>query len=68
MAGKKGVAELYRLAFPSMRQDVEDLYPGMSTKAKKHLTALRVKRKSREAKQEEEPDVSDTSGLQAAYR
>lgn len=57
MAGKKGlVTDVYRLAFPSTRADVEDLYPGMSLKAKKHLTALRVRRKSREARKEQEPD------------
>ena len=50
MAGQKGLgSDVYRLAFPSMRAAVEKLYPSMSTKAKKHLTALRVRRKSRES-------------------
>jgi hypothetical protein len=52
LAGQKGLgSDVYRLAFPSMRAAVEKLYPAMSTKAKKHLTALRVRRKSHESKQ-----------------
>lgn len=39
---------IYRLAFPATRKEVESEYPAMSTKAKKLLTALRVKRQRRE--------------------
>jgi hypothetical protein len=52
LAEQKGLTEDYRLSFPATRADVERLYPSMSTKAKKHLTALRVKRK-RAPKQQE---------------
>lgn len=49
MAGTKGLApDTYRLAFPATRKEVESEYPAMSTKAKKLLTALRVKRQRRE--------------------
>jgi hypothetical protein len=57
MAGQKGlIPNVYSFAFPSTRADVEQLYPGMSTKAKKHLTALRVKRKSEETRKQTEEE------------
>jgi len=40
---------VYRLAFPSTRKEVESEYPSMSAKAKRLLTALRVKRQRRES-------------------